>query len=89
MKHQYIERRSGPGGTSAYINGTRVRVSDIARLYGLLQSETIAERIRRSLPHLTPPQIEDAIAYWRANQKEIDAEIEEEEKLLSNVPTRM
>ena len=89
MTRNEIELRTGPGGQSAFIAGTRVRVSDIARLHDVLQTEMIAERIQAALPHLTLPQITAALGYWRANKARIVQEIEEEEKLLDSIPTKM
>ena len=81
-----IEIRKGAGGDTAYVSGTRVRVSDVARLYRLMQEEVIVERMRRSLPSLTPAQLTSALAYWRAHEKEIEEEIQEEERLLKKIP---
>ena len=81
-----IETRQGAGGESAYIAGTRVRVSDIARLYALLKEESMIERIQRSLPSLTVPEIEVALEYWRVHKSEVESEIAEEEALFERVP---
>jgi len=83
-----IEIREGTGGKSAFVGKTRVRVSDIARLYNLWRAELVAERIQKSLPHLTAAQIHAAIEYWRTHPKEIESEIEEEEALLSSIPSK-
>jgi uncharacterized protein (DUF433 family) len=87
MTFEHIESRKGPGGTSVFISGTGVRVVDIARLFRMLQTEMIAERINESLPHLTPAQVRDALRYWATHKEEIDTEIEEESKLLESLPT--
>jgi uncharacterized protein (DUF433 family) len=81
-----IEVRKGAGGKSAYVGATRVRVSDIARLYVMALEEIIIERMRQSLPDLTPAQIEAAIDYWRANKAEINAEIQQEDELIASIP---
>jgi uncharacterized protein (DUF433 family) len=76
-EHMLIEHKAGPGGKTPVIKGTRVRVSDIARLYEILQDEVVVERIQRSLPHLTPSQIHAALttgertnkkSKWRSNR---------------------
>ena len=85
MRKSDIVRRSGAGGTSAYIRGTRVRVSDIASLVLILRDETMEERINRALPHLTPEQIDAALAYWNSHSDEIEAQIEEEEALFREI----
>ena len=86
-KFKHIETREGPGGSSPYVGNSRVRVSDIARLYRLIESETIVERINYSLPHLTPAEIQDALDYWNTHPNEIENEIDEEERILSTLPT--
>lgn len=84
-----IEVREGRGGKSAYIRGTRVRVSDIARLHEVLGAGGVPERIREALPHLTVRQVEAALGYWRKHEKEIRDEIDKEEGILSRLPSRV
>jgi uncharacterized protein (DUF433 family) len=88
-KQSKIERRVGPGGESAFIAGTRIPVSDIARLYRLMESEIVTERIPRALPSLSPEQVKVAMTYWRSNPEEIEQEIEEEEAILREIPSRV
>ena len=85
MTQQIIERRLGAGGESAYVGGTRVRVSDVARLYKIMHEEVVAERIKESIPHLTTRQIRAALDYWHNHPQEIESEISEEEELLSKI----
>ena len=63
------------GGMSAVIRGTRIKVSHIV---GYLQAgetpEVIATKI---LPHVTLPQVYEAIHYYFVHQAEIDKEREE------------
>jgi uncharacterized protein (DUF433 family) len=89
MPEDLIEVRHGAGGKSAFIAGTRVRVSDIARLYSLTQEELITERIQRSLPHLSLPQVRAAIDYWRQNRRELDGEIAFEQSILEKLPSKI
>jgi uncharacterized protein (DUF433 family) len=84
---EHISIRRGAGGESAYVEGTRTRVSDIARLYKMMREEVIIERMIRSMPHLTPSQIAAALEYWRANADEIDDEIAEEDLLVEKLAT--
>jgi uncharacterized protein (DUF433 family) len=81
-----VEIRRGAGGDTAYISGTRVRISDVARLYRIMQEEVIIERMRRSLPSLTSEQLTSALAYWRAHEAEIEQEIQEEDRLFDKIP---
>jgi uncharacterized protein (DUF433 family) len=88
MSKDAIEVRHGPGGESAFIAGSRVRVSDIARLYSLMQEELVVERVQRSLPHLSLPQIRAAVTYWHEHEKEVDEEISRERLILNNLPSK-
>jgi uncharacterized protein (DUF433 family) len=87
-EHVLIEHKAGPGGKTPVIKGTRVRVSDIARLYELLKEEVVVERIQKSLPHLTPAQIHAALDYWRENKQEVEIEIQQERDLLEKISDR-
>jgi uncharacterized protein (DUF433 family) len=89
MPKSKIEHRQGPGGTSAYLGSSRVRVSDIARRYDSTFDNVVAERIQQSLPHLTLPEIHAAIDYWRAHPDEIDSEIAEERASLESIPSEV
>ena len=88
MAGKAIEVRDGAGGKSAYIAGTRVRVSDIARLYSLMEAELVAERVQRSLPHLSLPQIRAAVTYWREHPKEVNEEISLEQSILEKLSSK-
>ena len=79
-KPELIERVAGYSGyVRPVIKGTRIRVSDIAQEYQLLEQETLAERIQHSFPHLDIEQIEAAIEYWRGHPEEIAADIENDQ----------
>jgi len=54
------------------VDGTRITVQRVATLYKQGQS---AEDIAQTYPHLSLSQIYAALAYYRANRREIDAEL--------------
>jgi len=81
-----IEIRTGAGGETAYITDTRVRVSDIVRLYEIAREEVLVEYIQRALPHLSYEQITAALAYYRQNTTRIETELKEEDEVLANIP---
>jgi uncharacterized protein (DUF433 family) len=83
-----IVYKPGAGGKTPVIKGTRVRVSDIAVLYGMMRDEVVVERIQKSLPHLTAEQIQAAIDYWRENEAEVLDEIAQERTILAAFPAR-
>jgi uncharacterized protein (DUF433 family) len=59
------------------IDGTRITVNQIAVLY---KQGHNAEEIADQYPHLTMAQIYAALAYYHANQEEIEADLAAEEK---------
>lgn len=63
-------------GGIPHIEGTRITVKRIILWYKMgINPETIKEEI----PHLSLAQIHAALAYYYANKKEIDADIQREE----------
>ena len=86
MSPEGIDVRRGSGRKSAYIGGTRVRVSDIVRLYIRLRAEPLNERILASLPYLTLAQIDEALEYWASHGDEIESEIAEEDRIAESIP---
>lgn len=71
-----IVRTPGIRGGRPHVAGTGVSVQRIAVWYRLgIRPEDIPERIG----HLTPAQVFAALAYYFANQQEVDADIALEE----------
>jgi uncharacterized protein (DUF433 family) len=63
------------GGRSAVIRGTRIKVSHIV---GYLQvGETPEVIVNEIVPHVTLPQVYEAVHYYFVHQAEIDKEREE------------
>jgi uncharacterized protein (DUF433 family) len=85
MSTHLIEHREGARGKTAYIGETRVRVSDIARIYETLQLEFITERILEAIPHLTEEQVVAALRYWQANREEINRELVRDEEVADSL----
>ena len=82
MKDKLIEAKESIGGRSTFIKGTRVRVSDVARMSSLGQTP---EEIEAALPHLTMQQVLAAIGYWKSHHKVIRIEIDEEDALFAKI----
>lgn len=72
-KHPYITQDEQISGGSPVITGTRTRVVDIVIEYEYLGRT--ADEIINSHPHLTLPQIHDALSYYYEHQGDIDQEI--------------
>ncbi len=66
MSKQYVEQRDG----AYWVAGTRVSLDSI--VYAFLGGQT-AESIAQSFPVLTLEQVYGAIAFYLANQSDIDA----------------
>ena len=71
-----IEKRDG----GYWIRGTRISLDSI--VYSLKRGAT-PEGIQQSFPLLTPQEVEGAIAFYRANEQEIDAYLEQAEEPLA------
>lgn len=71
-------RKDSSGSESAFIAGSQLRVSEVARLFPQYLNELIAERMATSLPNLTSDHVLAAIEYWREHPGEIEAELREE-----------
>jgi uncharacterized protein (DUF433 family) len=72
-----ISRRPEIRGGRPCIAGTGVSVRRIAAWHNM---GLIPEEIVRKLAHLSPAQVHAALAYHYANQAEIDADLESEER---------
>jgi uncharacterized protein (DUF433 family) len=71
-----IARTPGIKGGTPHIAGTAVTVRTVARWYKLGLSP---EEIAGEIPHLNLAQIYTAIAYYHANQAQMEAEMATEE----------
>ena len=80
MLATYVEQRNG----GYYVKGTRVSLDSI--VYSFKDGES-PETIRQNFPSLTLEQVYGAIAFYLANQSEVNANIREgEEELERSVP---
>jgi len=82
-RHAYITRKKGTCGGKPIIAGTRIKVSQIAIEYermGMTPDEIVEAH-----PHLTLPQIHDALSYYYENVREIDREIAEERAMFEKM----
>ena len=72
-KHPYIVSLETHCGGSPVIVGTKFPVRSVV-FYVLKQGMT-PEEVVKEFPHLTLPQIYDALSYYYENKKEIDNEL--------------
>lgn len=67
----------------AYIGGTSMKVRYIVLQH--LQTNETAEEIQKAYPALSIQQVQAALRYYEANQAKIDAEIADEERLVTEM----
>jgi uncharacterized protein (DUF433 family) len=72
-----IESRAGVRGGRPCIAGTSVSVRRIAQWHNM---GLIPEEIARRLGYLSMAQVHAALAYYHANQAEIDSDLEAEDR---------
>jgi uncharacterized protein (DUF433 family) len=72
-----IEREPGIRGGRPKIAGTGLTVR---RIVGWYKTGMNPEEIALEYPHLTLAQVHAALAYYHANQEEIEADISQEEQ---------
>ena len=81
---EYIERTEGIQGGEPVLWGTRTPVRTVAILFHVTYPGDINE-VREALPHLTPVQIDAALAYYDDHRTEIDGYIAEHERVLNEL----
>jgi len=76
-----IERIRGVQGGAPVVLGTRTPVRTIVVLSRTTYPDR-PEQVRAALPHLTPRQIEAAMAFYRDRAPQVDADIERNREAL-------
>jgi uncharacterized protein (DUF433 family) len=79
LKHPHVELRDGV----PYVEGTCTRVTQV--VLDQIAYGWNADEIQREHPYLTLAQVRGALAYYRDHQAEIDAAVEEEERLVDEM----
>ncbi len=73
-----IVKTPGVLGGRARIAGTRIAVSHVV---AMVKEGLTVDEILQEYPHLTREQVEAALRYYEEHREEIDAELEEEERI--------
>ena len=73
-----IVKTPGVLGGRARIAGTRIAVSHIV---AMVRAGLTVEEVLREYPQLTREQVEEALRYYEEHRDEVDAELEEEERI--------
>jgi len=83
IKHPHISRDRRISGGSPIITGTRTRIIDIVIEYEYLGYTP--DEIINAHPHLSLPQVHDALSYYYEHQEEIDREIRERKERIEEL----
>jgi uncharacterized protein (DUF433 family) len=78
--HPFIVKNKDICAGSPIIEGTRMRVIDIAIEYEMLGHSP--DEIISSHPHLTLPQVHDALSYYYENRDELDQKAERDQEFV-------
>jgi uncharacterized protein (DUF433 family) len=81
ISYPHVAKTPGVCGGKAQVEGTRIRVHDVAFLHKEGASDS---RVREEYPDLTPAQVHAALAYYYDNREEIDAELREGEQFFAD-----
>lgn len=71
-----VSKQAGVCGGKATLGATRVRVNNVVFMHKQGQA---VEEIQEAYPDLSKEQVEAALAYYRENAAEIEAELERDE----------
>ena len=81
--HPYVIMNKDVCGGSPIIEGTRIRVIDIAIEYEVLDRSP--DEIIRSHPHVNLYQIYDAFSYYYENRDELDKKIKQDQDFVTRL----
>jgi len=81
--HPFIVKNMEICDGSPVIDGTRTRVIDIAIEYEMLGHSP--DEIISSHPHLTLPQIHDALSFYYENREELDQKAEQDQEFIARL----
>ena len=81
--HPYITIDPRIASGQPIIGGSRTKVMDIALRYEYMGLS--ADEIIEQFPHLTLPQVHDALSYYYENKQELDRKYEEEQEFVKQL----
>ena len=74
-------------GGSPIIDGTRIRVIDIAIEYEMLGHSP--DEIISAHPHLNLPQVHDALSFYYENRDELDQKAEHDQEFIARLKKKI
>ena len=83
IKHPYVMRKKGVSGGKPIVQGTRIKVAQIAIEYERMG--WTPDEIVQAHPHLTLPQVHDALSYYYSHLDEINADIHAGERIVEAI----
>jgi uncharacterized protein (DUF433 family) len=81
--HPYISIDPLVASGQPTIAGSRTKVMDIALRYEYMGLS--ADEIIEQFPHLTLPQVHDALSYYYENKQELDSKYEDEQEFVKQL----
>lgn len=83
IKHPYIARKKGVCGGKPIVQGTRIKIAQIAIEYERMG--WTPDEIIQAHPHLTLPQVHDALSYYYGHLDEINADLRTSERMVEAI----
>ena len=83
IKHPYVTRKKGVCGGKPIIQGTRIKVAQVAIEYERMS--WTPDEIIQAHPHLTLPQVHNALSYYHSHLTEINADIRASERMVEDI----
>ena len=83
IKHPYVTRKKGVCGGKPIVQRTRIKVAQIAIEYERMG--WTPDEIVQAHPHLTLPQVHDALSYYYSHLDEINADIRSSERIVEAI----
>jgi uncharacterized protein (DUF433 family) len=84
--HPYIVKNKDVCDGSPIIEGTRIRVIDIAVEYEVLGRSP--DEIIRSHPHVNLYQIHDALSFYYENRDELDKSLKQDQEFITRLKSK-
>jgi uncharacterized protein (DUF433 family) len=85
--HPFIVKIKDVSDGSPIIEGTRTRVIDIAIEYEMLGHSP--DEIISSHPHLSLPQVHDALSFYYENREELDQKADRDQEVVARLKKRI
>lgn len=83
VAHPYIDPEPRASKGNPVVKGTRIKVIDIALRYELMGMTP--DQIVEQFPHLTLPQIHDALSFYYEHKEELDRQSQRDQTVIEEL----